>query len=1022
MTLPELSIRRHVLAYMFSAVIVLFGLIAYSRIGVDRFPNVEFPMLTVTTAMPGASPEVIDQSITNVLEASLNGVPGINHISSTSSPGAAVIIIMFEVEKDIDVAFNEVQAKLGQVARLLPDDALTPVVAKADIGAAPIMWLALQGDRTQQDLNRYANNIIKKRLENISGVGGVLLGGKRDRNIRVELDLSRLNASGLTTQDLLRAFASEHIQMPGGFMVEGPRENLINLDLEFHSVEALGRMVVGYRKGHPIRLQDVATLRDDLADYRQLARFDGQPTVGIGIIKISNANTVAIVNRVQEVLDSEIVPQLPAGMKVSVASNQATMIQEMVFALQEHLLSGTLLAALIVWLFLKNLRSTMIIAIAIPISLLGAVAAMYFVGYTFNSMTLLALLLLIGVVVDDAIVVLENVYRHREKLDPNPLSAALNGTNEVVFAVFAASLTLVSIFAPVIFLGGIVGRFLQSFAVVVTVGVLVSLFVSMTLTPMLCSRYLQVQHEHGRFYRALENIFLAMESGYRRLIGYALLHRWKIVLFTLATVLSSGLFFSLVGKAFVPPEDEGRFMVIFKTPLGSSIDYTNERLAAVEKVLASHKEVASYFSAIGLGQQGQVNQGTSFVNLVPRAERDLKQYDLMPIVQKELAQLPGVIAIAAQASIVGGQRGEPLQFILRGQNLDQLGEVARKFKERLDTMPELGNVDMDLQLDLPQLDIELDRTRAAALGLSAVDIGMAINVLGGGYDVAKYNDQPGDGERYNIRLKAADGQLQNPADLRRIYLRSQSGQLVRLDSVMKADSTLGPAVIGRFDLQYSAIYYSTPTVPLGAAVEKLFAAAAESVPPGFNVRLSGQAEEFKKMVGYMAFAFGMAIVLVYMVLASQFNSFLQPLVIMAAQPLAIIGGVISLWLSGNTLNIYSMIGMVLLIGLVAKNSILLVDLTNQYRREGMAINEALREACPIRLRPVLMTSFTVILALLPAALGFGAGSDTNGPLAVAIIGGMFSSTLLTLVVVPAIYSLVEGKMERRRAKRQTAIK
>lgn len=1022
MTLPELSIRRHVLAYMLSAVIVLFGLIAYSRIGVDRFPNVEFPMLTVTTAMPGASPEVIAQSITNVLETSLNGVPGISHIASTSSPGASVIIIMFEVEKNIDVAFNEVQAKLGQVARLMPDDAKTPVVAKADIGAAPVMWLALQGDRSQQDLNRYANNIIKKRLENINGVGEVLLGGKRDRNIRVELDLSRLNASGLTTQDLLRAFANEHIQMPGGFLVDGQRENLINMDLEFHSVKALGQMVIGYKQGRAIRLRDIATLRDDLADYRQLARFDGAPTVGIGIIKISNANTVAIVKRVQAVMDQELVPQLPAGMSISIASNQATMIEEMVFALQEHLLSGTLLAALIVWLFLKNWRSTMIIAIAIPISLLGAVGAMYFAGFTFNSMTLLALLLLIGVVVDDAIVVLENVYRHREHLDPNPLSAALNGTQEVVFAVLAASLTLVSIFAPVIFLGGIVGRFLQSFAVVVTVGVVISLFVSLTLTPMLCSRYLQVSREHGRFYQFLEEIFLAMERSYRRLLGYALLHRWKIVLLTLATVLSSGLFFSLVGKAFVPPEDEGRFMVTFKTPLGSSIDYTNGRLTEIEKVLKTRSEIAHYFTAIGLGQQGQVNQGTAFITMTPRSERSLKQYELMPILQQELGQIPGVEAIASQASIVGGQRGEPLQFLLRGQNLEQLAVVADKFKQKLDAMPELGRVDMGLQLDLPQLDFELDRSRAAALGLSARDIAMTMNILGGGYDVAKYNDQPGDGERYNIRLKAADGQLKSPVDLRRIYLRAQSGQLVRLDSVMHAEQTLGPAVISRFDLQYSANFYSTPTVPLGEAVTRLYAAAADVVPPGFNVSLSGQAEEFKKMVGYMGFAFGMAIVLVYMVLASQFNSFLQPLVIMAAQPLAIIGGVVALWLTGNTLNIYSMIGMVLLIGLVAKNAILLVDLTNQYRREGKAIDEALREACPIRLRPVLMTSFTVILALLPAALGYGAGSDTNGPLAVGIIGGMFSSTLLTLVVIPAIYSLIEGKMEQRRARREAHVR
>ncbi len=1011
MTLPELSIRRHVLAYMLSAVIVLFGIIAYQRIGIDRFPNVEFPMVSVTTALPGASPEVVDASVTNVLETSLNSVPGINHIQSSSSPGVSVITVMFNLEKDVDVGFNEVQAKVNQILRQLPEDAETPIVAKVEIGAMPVMWLSLGGDRTLQQLNQYASRVIKKRLENIDGVGEVRLGGQRNRTIRIEVDLQAMAARGISPQQLLGAFRNEHVQLPGGFLTGGSSESLINLDLEFHSIESLERMLVGYQDGAPVRLTHIASVEDGLGDFRQLARFNGEPSVGIGIVKISNANTVAIVDAVKGVMEEELLPQLPPGMRLTVASNQATVIEEIVAALEEHLLTGTLLAALVVWLFLKNFRSTLIIAVAIPVSLLGAVAAMYFAGYTFNTMTLLALLLLIGVVVDDAIVVLENIYRHRESIDPDPHSAALNGTNQVVFAVLAASLTLVSIFAPVIFLGGIIGRFIQSFAVVVTVGVLISLFVSLTLTPMLCSRYLRVTHRHGRVYTVLENGFRALERGYGRLLRWTLSHRWAVVSLAALVVLSSGYFFVHVGKAFVPEEDEGRFMVVFKAPLGSSIEYTDSRLRLIEATLKKHPEVASYFTAIGLGQRGQVDQGIAFVQMVPREQRTIKQYELLPIVRQELAQIPGVRAFAMQVPIVGGQRGEPLQFVLRGQNLDEVARLSEALLARLSQTPELGRIDLDLQMNLPQLKIEVDRERAASLGLPTRDLALVVNMLAGGVDVGKYNDLPGDGERYDVRVKAAQGELLQPSDLKRVYLRGSGGEPIRLDTVVRLEETLGPAVVSRFDLQYAGHFYASPEIPLGDAVAKVQGVAAELLPLGYTLALAGEAEEFKKTAGYMVFAFVMAIVLVYMVLASQFDSFLQPVIVMVAQPLAIIGGVGALWLTGHTLNIFSMIGLVLLIGLVAKNSILLVDLTNQLRAEGKGVDAALLEACPIRMRPVLMTSLTVILALLPAALGYGAGADSNGPLAVAVIGGMLSSTLLTLVVVPAVYSL----FERRRA-------
>ncbi|MHB9116750.1 MAG: efflux RND transporter permease subunit [Burkholderiales bacterium] len=1012
MTLPELSIKRHVLAFMMSAVLVLFGLISYQRIGMDRFPYIEFPIISITTSLKGANPDIVDSSITNVLETSVNSVPGIEHIQSASSPGVSVINITFNLDKKIDVAFNEVQAKVNQVLRQLPKDADPPVVAKVETNAMPIMWLALQGDRTQQQLNQYATNVIKKRLETIDGVGEVRLGGRRDRTIRVNLLPEKMAAFQVTAQDINNAFNTEHVQLAGGFLVGQKTENLIKLDLEFHRLDDLSNMIVAYRDGAPVRLKDVAEVEDGLADYRQLARFMGKTTVGLGIVKVANTNTVAIVDNIKKRLESEIIPQLPPGMKITVVSNDAVFILEIVNSLKEHLIEGTLLASLIVWLFLRSIRSTLIIATAIPVSLLGAVAVIYFAGFTLNSLTLLALLLLIGVVVDDAIVVLENIFRHREEIDPDPVSAAVAGSREVVFAVIAATLSLVSIFAPVIFLGGIIGQFFKSFAVVVTFGVLVSLFVSLTLTPMLCSRYLRVSKQHGRVYRALDRFFLGLDRVYQTLLGYALEHRWKIVFGTVLIVLSSSYFFANVGKAFTPDEDEGRFLVNLRTPLGSSIDYTDSRLRMVEKILFRHKEIVTEFALIGLGQAGQVNQGLVVARMLPRGERSIKQQELLPVIRKELAQIPGARAFAAPYPIVGGQRGEPLQFVVSGPSLEEVGRLSQALQKKLADEPGLGRMDVDLQLNLPQLTLLPDRTRIAAAGLSTLDVATALNMLSGGVDIARYNDEPGDGQRYYIRVKGKDGEFTQISDLNKIYLRAKDGKLVRLDTVASVKQTLGAAVIGRFDLQYAATFYASPSIPLGDAVNQVNSAAAAILPLGYTVKMIGQAEEFGKTVHYMIFAFSLALVLLYMVLASQFNSFLQPFIIMVAQPLAIIGGVMSLWLFNHTLNIYSMIGLVLLIGLVAKNSILLVDLTNQRREQGKGIDDALKEACPIRMRPVLMTSLTVILALLPAALGLGAGAETNGPLAVAVIGGMITSTLLTLVVVPAVYSLVENGILR----------
>ncbi len=1006
MTLPELSIKRHVFAWMISFIFILFGYIGYQKIGVDRFPMIEFPVLSITTTLEGANPEVIDSSITNLIETAVNTVTGIESIKSQSSPGVSVVTITFELSKDIEVAFNEVQSKVSQLNRRLPEEIVPPVVRKVETNASPIMWLGLTGDRTIQQLNLYANNILKKKIETIDGVGEVTLGGRRDRTVRVNLDLEKMVALNITADDLKSAFKKEHIQLPGGYLVRNQSEKMFKLDLEFHKVQELQNLVVGFRDKTNIKLKDISDIEDGLTDYRQIARYNYNPSIGLGIIKVANSNTVEIIDKVKKKIDEEIRPNLPPGLNIDISTDDSIFIKEMIKSLIDHILEGTLLAALVVFIFLQSIRSTLIISMAIPISLFGSIAVMYFLGYTFNSMTLLALILLIGVVVDDAIVVLENIFRHQD-IEKNNTEAAIKGSREVVFAVIASSLALVSIFAPVIYMDGIIGKFFESFAVVVTVGILVSLIVSLTLTPMLCSRYLKREKKSKQQYLKFLNVFFNnLENNYRLFLKWVLVHRIKILLITLLIVLSSGFFFKQAKKEFVPETDESRFTVTFKTPLGSNMDYTVQKLIEIESVIAKYDSyIESVFSSVGLGSRGQVNRGYISIRLKEKNNRDKSQTEIMDLLKKDLATLSGVKAFPAGVSIASGNRSEKLQFSLIGPGIENVSLLADKLNTKLSEIEGMGNIDLDLQLNLPQMTLDIDREKAASFGISAEQIAESVSILSNGFNVAKYNDEPGDGQRYEIRLKAKEGSFNSIQDLNKIYIRSKTGELVRIDNFTQFKETLGPAIIAREELQYAANFYTNPDIPLGEAMNKIKNISNQIIPSEYSINYSGQAREFGKTFSNIIFIFSLATVLLYMVLSSLFNSFYQPLIVMLAQPLAIIGGVFLLWLTGNSLNIYSMIGLVLLVGLVAKNSILLVDLTNQFVSQGNKIDEALIKACPVRLRPVLMTSLTLILALLPAAFGVGAGSEENGPLSVAIIGGMISSTLLTLVVIPAAYSL-----------------
>ena len=1010
MSLASVSVKRYVFAAMLNAVIVLFGLVAYNRLGIERLPNIDLARISVFTRLDGANPEIVDSSVTNVIEGAISSIPGIDQLVSTTASGSSLVVPSFQIQKDINVAFNEVQSKVSQVLGQLPEDADVPIISKSDTGSFPSFWLTISGDRTVQQLNQYARTVVKKRLETIDGVGEVIIGGERQRTIRINLDFERLTAFGITVQEVISAFRNEHFQLPGGFLVEAQQEQLLKLDLEYHDPAALERMVIGYRDGGAIYLRDVAVVEDSLSDARRVGRYNGKPAVGLGVIKVSGRNSVAINTEIKRRLARDIVPQLPPGLEVTISADDSLYIIDLVKSLQSHLIEGTIFAALVVWLFLRNFRATLIVAAAIPVSLLGAVLVMYFLGYTLNTITMLGLLLLIGVVVDDAIVVLENVERRLERGAEDRAQAAVDGANEVLLAIVASTLVLASIFAVVVFVPGIPGKLIGSFGVVVACGVLVSLFVSLTLTPMLCARYLEINQRHGALYGRLAGWLDGLDQWYRKATAWSLRHRWRVVGFALAVVAVTPFIFMTLGFEFFPAEDEGQFQITVRTPTGSSIDYSDGRLREVEKVVLAHPEIENIFATIGGGRTGGVNQGLIYVNMQPREKRRATQQEMIQILRDQLGQIPGILAFPSPYGISGNARGDALSFVIDGPDLATVADLAQNFRDRLSKEPKLGQIDVDLQLDLPQVRLDVNRDLAAELGLSARDVAQAANVLAGGLNVAKFSDEPGDGERYDIRIKAAgDVDL---ADLSKIYLRAPNGALVRLDTVAHFTETVGPAAITRVDRQYAATFFSDPTMALGDAVDRVRKEAAEFLPPGYTLKLQGGSEQLDETSSGVGFTFLLALVLVYMVLASQFNSYVQPLIIMVAQPLAIIGGVAALAITGTTLNLYSMVGLILLIGLVAKNSILLVDLTNQLREKGYSVDDALSEACPRRLRPILMTSLTIIMAMMVPALGIGTGVELSGPLAVAVVGGMLSSTLLSLVVVPAVYSLVESGRQR----------
>ena len=1020
MFLSDISIKRPVFATMMIGALLLFGLISRQRMGVDLYPDIDFPIVTVTARLEGASPEIIETEVTDPLEDAVSTVEGVRHITSHSSQGVSQVIVEFELETDIDVAAQDIRDKISRVQYTLPKEMDPPIIGKVDISARPIMWLSITGGMSKLELSVIADDIVKPMLETVPGVGNIFLPGLREREVRIWLDDRKMEAYHVTAEDMKQALLTKNIEIPAGRIENPIRELTVKTMGEFGSVDEFNDLIISFREGAPVRLSDVGFAEDGMEDKRSLARFQGELTIGMGIIPRSGANNVAVANRIKEKIKEiqKVVPQVKIGM----CYDASTFIKRSISDVQFDLLYGAFLAALVVFLFLRTIKTTLIIALAIPTSLIGSFWIMNILGFTINSMTMLALSLCVGLVVDDAIVVLENIFRHAE-MGKGSVQASQEGTSEIAFAAIAATLTIVAVFVPVAFIKGMIGRFYFQFGISVAAAVLISLFVALTLTPMLCSRYLVVTKKHGKLYEVLENTFLAIEGAYRKALSKICLKGfwyrfWFAVVSFIVTLIVSVLFFGILDKELITSEDRSDFFIQFQTPVGSSLELSDKKMALMEAVLRSFPEVSTVFAAVGGFQRNEPNRGMLFVQLVDAGKRKRTQQEVMSAIRREFAKIPGLISNVQDIAIGGvhGERDSPLQFDVKGYNLQELHRISEGLVKKIREIPGIVDVDTNMELTKPEVRIYIDRDKAGDLGLDVRTIASTVNTLIGGEDVGKYKEG---GKSYDVRIRLIPHQREKPEDISHLLVRTTNRELVRLSNVTQIKEAVGPDVINRKDRMRSAtIYGNLEGKSLGEALEESKEAAHIIIPQGYSLTESGQAETMREAISSLTFAFLLAIIITYMVLSSQFESFVHPFTIMLALPLSFIGALGFLLLTGNTLNVMSFIGMIMLMGLVTKNSILLVDYTNTLRSRGRPRDEAVLEAAPIRLRPILMTAISTIAGVLPVALGLGAGGESRAPMAIATAGGMATSTLLTLFIVPVVYMLLDDIAHKFRARRK----
>ena len=1029
MWLADTSIKRPVFATMFIMALVILGLVSYPEIGVDLFPRVEFPIVNITTTLKGASPEIMDIDVTDKIEESINTINGVKTITSTSAEGVSRIVVEFVLERDIDLAVQDVREKVSLIRSKLPTDILEPIIQKVDPDANPVYYIALTGQKSIRDLSTYADEVLKDQLQRINGVGALRFIGLQLRQVRVWLDADKLRAFQVAPNDVMTALMRENIEIPGGRIEAETKEYTVKVKGEFPSVQEFNELIVSWYRGSPVRLRDIGRVDDGMEERRSIVRFNGLPAVSIGIQKQSGTNTVEVINRVKSEIE-RIKQTLPPGMVIHSSLDQSTFINRSIREVQNHLIIGGILAVVAVFLFLRNIRTTLISAVALPISVIATFTLIRAFDFTFNNMTMLALSLSVGILIDDAIIVIENIYRHIED-GMAPREAASFATSEIGLAVMATTLAIVAIFLPVAFMKGIIGRFFMSFALTVVFAVMVSLLVSFTLTPMMASIYLKMHSKHqeraqrkkgrlnvvlNRIGEQIEDYYKHLERRYRDMLVFGLRYRKSVLVGALIVFIASMYMTKFMGKEFVPPEDQGNFLVRLEAPIDYSVAQTDLLFRQAEQIVRETPEIVRvmYAQGLGPGGSGQANKGTMIVGLKRKDQRERSQEEIKAELRRKINQIPGIKGTAEDISLIGGGiRNVPIQYIVRGPDLSYLTEYMKKIVAEFVKLPGIVDVDTSLEAGKPELRVTIDRDKAADLGVSVASIAEAVNVMiSGEVDITKYKDEA-KGRRYDVRVRLYPQDRTSPEDIGQIYVRAKDGRLVELANVIKIQEGGAPSTIYRVDRQRALIMYAgLEKKPLGQTMDELNDIAAKILPADYTAKYKGAADTMKESFAYLIFALFLGVVLAYMVLAAQFESFMQPIIVLLSMPLSFIGAFGALILTGKTISIFSMIGLILLMGLVKKNAILLVDYTNTLRERGLSRRDAILEAGPVRLRPILMTTFAMVFGMLPVAAGLGEGAETRSPMGVAVIGGLLTSLFLTLIVVPAAYDLFEEWQEK----------
>jgi multidrug efflux pump len=1006
MTLPETCIRRPVFATVLSLVILLIGLISYTRLPVREYPRIDEPVVSVSVTYRGASAEVVESQVTKPLEDSLAGIEGVEVMTSQSRSETSRINVRFTLKRDPDSAAADVRDKVARARGKLPDTIDEPIIAKVEADSQPIIYIAVQaGSLTPLEASDYVKRYVQPRLSVLPGAADVRIFGERQVSMRVNLDRTRLAAYKLTVQDVEDAIRRQNAEIPAGRIESSAREFTVVAETDVRLPEQFNNLIVANVAGYPVRIRDVGLAEIGPVDERIISRFNGNSSLNVGVIKQAVANPLDLSNAVR----AEVVKMnetLPPGMKLVVAYDTSLFIDRSITSVFETIGEAILLVVLVIYFFLRSLRATLIPIVTIPVSLIGAFGLMYLFGFTVNTLTLLAMVLAIGLVVDDAIVMLENIHRHIEEGIPR-MKAAIVGAQEIGFAIIAMTLTLASVFAPLAFATGRTGRLFIEFALTLAGAVLVSGFIALTLSPMMCSLLLKHQERHSWIYNKIESLLGAMTQGYRSALAATLRTRWLVVTLWFVVAALGALFFSLLKSELSPLEDRGIVFGLVTAPQGSTPQHTADQIKPIEEFYATIPEAAAYTAIAGFPT---VVDGNAILRLKPWEQRKKKQQQITDELRPKLASIPGAIAFPINPPSLGQSfRSTPVEYVVMSQvPYPELQRVVDRFLEEARKYPGIQNLQIDLRLNTPEVRVNINRDKLSDMGIGVDTVGRTLETMLGGRQVTRFKR---DGEQYDVIVQVAPLDRTTPADISDAYVRARDGSMVQLSNLVEVREGVAPQSLNHFNRLRAVKVTATlaPGFAIGEALQAMNDAAARALPATAQTDLDGQSREFRSSGGEIYFTFVLALMFIYLVLSAQFESFVHPFVIMLSVPLSMTGALFTLWLAGGTLNIYSQVGLVTLVGLITKHGILIVEFSNQLRAKGEELINAVIDASTLRLRPILMTTGAMVLGAVPLAIATGAGGESRTQIGWVIVGGMTFGTLLTLFVVPTAYTLLAGR-------------